>query len=307
MGILAGNAMVDSGSIIYQGQDLLKLHEDEFHKIRGNKIGMIFQDPTSSLNPIMKVGKQIAEGMIVNGKRKNDKFLNLIQKEYQEFVNAKYELNDYKSNYKYKKNKKDDLSRYKLEIKQIKANQSINNEQKNKLIQENQKIIEEIIATKPILDHKEQKKKIFETKSKLKKLKKILSKRELEAKLIINKEYQGYKEEYKKEIYIIKNKLKLDGFLSNLKFKLKKEMLPIIKFLKYTFSYKGKFADLSNAYENYLRKIKVTRLEAREESLKIMNEVGIPQPEKRINMYPFQFSGGMKQRIVIAIALTAKY
>lgn len=80
MGILAGNAIIDGGSIIYEGQDLLKLHEDEFHKIRGNKIGMIFQDPTSSLNPIMRVGKQIEEGMLVNGKRKKNKYRDLIKK-----------------------------------------------------------------------------------------------------------------------------------------------------------------------------------------------------------------------------------
>ena len=59
MGILAGNAVVDDGAIMYEGQDLLKLKEKDFHKIRGSKIGLIFQDPLSALNPIMKIGKQI--------------------------------------------------------------------------------------------------------------------------------------------------------------------------------------------------------------------------------------------------------
>ena len=53
LGILAGNAIVESGEIIYDGQDLLKIGEEDFHKIRGDKIAMIFQDPMSSLNPIM--------------------------------------------------------------------------------------------------------------------------------------------------------------------------------------------------------------------------------------------------------------
>ena len=65
IGILAGNAIVEGGEIIYDGQDLLKISEDEFHKIRGDKIAMIFQDPMSSLNPIMKVGTQLTEAMLL--------------------------------------------------------------------------------------------------------------------------------------------------------------------------------------------------------------------------------------------------
>ena len=65
IGILAGNSIVEGGEIIYDGQDLLKISEDEFHKIRGDKIAMIFQDPMSSLNPIMKVGTQLTEAMVL--------------------------------------------------------------------------------------------------------------------------------------------------------------------------------------------------------------------------------------------------
>ncbi len=68
IGILAGNSIIEGGEILYDGQDLLKISEDDFHKIRGDKISMIFQDPLSSLNPIMKVGKQLTEAMILNGK-----------------------------------------------------------------------------------------------------------------------------------------------------------------------------------------------------------------------------------------------
>lgn len=68
IGILANNAIVESGEIIYDGKDLLKISEDDFHKIRGDKIAMIFQDPMSSLNPIMKVGKQLTEAMLLKGK-----------------------------------------------------------------------------------------------------------------------------------------------------------------------------------------------------------------------------------------------
>ena len=68
MGILAKNAIPEGGEIIYDGQDLMKIDEEDFHKIRGNRISMIFQDPLSSLNPIVRIGKQLTEAMILNGK-----------------------------------------------------------------------------------------------------------------------------------------------------------------------------------------------------------------------------------------------
>ena len=75
MGILAGNSIVEGGEIICDGQDLLKISEEDYHKIRGDKIAMIFQDPMSSLNPIMKVGEQLTEAMILKAKtgKKNAK------------------------------------------------------------------------------------------------------------------------------------------------------------------------------------------------------------------------------------------
>ena len=68
MGILANNAIVEGGKILYGDKDLLKISEEEFHKIRGDKIAMVFQDPLSSLNPIMRVGKQLTEAMILKNK-----------------------------------------------------------------------------------------------------------------------------------------------------------------------------------------------------------------------------------------------
>ena len=83
MGILAGNSIVEGGEILYNGQDLLKIDEEDFHKIRGDKIAMIFQDPLSSLNPIMKVGQQLTEAMILKAKtsKKNarNEFNSLLQ------------------------------------------------------------------------------------------------------------------------------------------------------------------------------------------------------------------------------------
>lgn len=54
-------AKVRSGEILFDGRDMLKMSEHEMQKIRGKKISMIFQDPMTALNPIMRVGEQIAE------------------------------------------------------------------------------------------------------------------------------------------------------------------------------------------------------------------------------------------------------
>ena len=85
MGILAGNSIVEGGEILYNGQDLLKISEEDYHKIRGDKIAMIFQDPMSSLNPIMRIGQQMTEAMILkaktgkkNAKREFNTMLNLL-------------------------------------------------------------------------------------------------------------------------------------------------------------------------------------------------------------------------------------
>ena len=51
------------GKIVYKGKDLLKLSEEEMRKIRGKEIAMILQNPTTSLNPVLKVGDQIAEAI----------------------------------------------------------------------------------------------------------------------------------------------------------------------------------------------------------------------------------------------------
>lgn len=68
LGILSANAFVESGKILFDGKDLLTLSESELCKIRGKRITMVFQDPMSSLDPIVKVGPQLTEAAILNGR-----------------------------------------------------------------------------------------------------------------------------------------------------------------------------------------------------------------------------------------------
>ncbi|MGN1386953.1 MAG: ABC transporter ATP-binding protein [Bacillus sp. (in: firmicutes)] len=56
-----GNSEIKNGEILFEDKDLAKLSEREMQKVRGKEISMIFQDPMTSLNPTMKVGKQIME------------------------------------------------------------------------------------------------------------------------------------------------------------------------------------------------------------------------------------------------------
>lgn len=65
MGILAKNANIEHGEVLYKGVDLLKLPEKEMAKYRGDELAMIFQDPLSSLDPVMRIGKQITEAAVL--------------------------------------------------------------------------------------------------------------------------------------------------------------------------------------------------------------------------------------------------
>ena len=58
--------MIVGGEILFHGQDLLKLTDEEMRKIRGSKISMIFQEPSAALNPVISIGKQICETLRVH-------------------------------------------------------------------------------------------------------------------------------------------------------------------------------------------------------------------------------------------------
>lgn len=71
MNLLNSPAKIAAGTIFYDGQDMTTLSSKEFQKIRGNEISMIFQEPMTSLNPLMKVGKQIEEAIKAHEKVSN--------------------------------------------------------------------------------------------------------------------------------------------------------------------------------------------------------------------------------------------
>nr|WP_303243861.1 ABC transporter ATP-binding protein [uncultured Cellulosilyticum sp.] len=66
MGLLAENATISKGEILYKDEDLLKKSPEALRHLRGNEISMIFQEPMTSLNPVKRIGDQLAESIMLH-------------------------------------------------------------------------------------------------------------------------------------------------------------------------------------------------------------------------------------------------
>jgi oligopeptide transport system ATP-binding protein len=77
------NSMVKGGEILFEGGDLLKLSDQQMQGVRGTKIAMVFQDPMTSLDPTMRVGRQIAESLKkhlgMSGERARERAIELLK------------------------------------------------------------------------------------------------------------------------------------------------------------------------------------------------------------------------------------
>ena len=333
MGILPASAIIESGSVRYEGEDLTKVEESEFHRIRGHKIGRIFQDPLSSLNPIRKVGKQITEARLVNSNHRKERFDKRISVEEAAYKNCKVKR---KSKIREAKNKvvasdssfndkistlENALRDKKNELSSLKkddASYADKLAEYNSLKDETAKQIAAVKAEKKAA-HKQlasliapARKEANEAyKAEYPSLKAALE----EAKKKAKEANQAYKAEadaeHNKNLAPLKEEKKQDLEKSKKDFiewtKRDKKSRPSLKekLVSYKAGYDEIASKIGKENEEYKKKFKLTRKEAKQIALKVMAEVGIPQPEVRFNQYPFEFSGGRRQRIVIAIALTA--
>ena len=323
MGILANNSIVEGGHIYYRGEDLLEVAEEEFHKIRGHKIGMIFQDPLSSLNPIIRIGKQITEATLVNSNKLKLLYEDLISDDLIAYKNCvargrhKAELvrNEYVK----------ELVDFK---KKYQANAGLTNDeadQKDALLKEKKQFLASIKNEEDESKKAEANTRLAEIDAELAKLNELaLSRREEQKKERAQKaqELKVKKAEADRKCKEIQAetkaaaaplKVKLDATKKEAKVKVNEYKKTIINEYNEAVSAinnnsslteEEKKKALEEANLNKINKLKITKAEAKRRALEIMKEVGIPEPEKRFRQYPFEFSGGMRQRIVIAIALT---
>ncbi len=322
MGILANNAMVDNGSILYQGENLLEVSEEEFYKIRGHKIGMIFQDPLSSLNPIVRIGKQITEATLINSNKLKMMYNDLISndliayknvfakknikiaalnKELSDFIDEVNQKKAIEKNTKSMNDLKNQLD-FKIQNVKIKCPEKENaqkeiialneefQKQKTELEKELAKLNEAKAKGQHLIKPKEQE------------IKKLIAKTKIEAK----EKASPLKEKLERTKKMAKEKVaqKKNEILNNGKEKIASLKNKLQTCISNEEKEKVK-AEIKQVKLDTLNSLKITKAEAKKRALEIMKEVGIPEPERRFKQYPFEFSGGMRQRIVIAIALTA--
>nr|MCR5309445.1 ATP-binding cassette domain-containing protein [Bacilli bacterium] len=89
--LLDSNGYIESGEIIFDGQDLTKLSIQEMYEVRGNAISVIFQEPMTSLNPVFSIKKQLAEPFEVHQKAEQIQYNLKVKAEYEE---KKKQIND---------------------------------------------------------------------------------------------------------------------------------------------------------------------------------------------------------------------
>ena len=333
MGLLPSNAAVESGEILYSGRDLLLTDEREYQKIRGDRISMIFQDPMSSLNPIMRIGEQLTEAMLLKVRvrrrecrRRLKKYMEDLQSAMEKAVALKgaaigdpeklcEEFMQYAI--KRKQDKKAGIARGASVLQDAgeellkfidgaEAGLRYSAGLQAERIRENTDIIKQ---SREVFLNKEPSRWEWEREGKAlsKTALKLMDPLAINGDTVIAPFPRGLRKQIKlffqyrsiDREQIRANILGLtDRLLAHLK-----ELSDSVDKRDYNIEALKTTGVLTELAEGEVETL--TAAEAKKKALELMEEVGIPHPEEKYSQYPFEFSGGMRQRIVIAIALAA--
>lgn len=325
IGINAANTILEGGEIIYKGQDLLKFSENEFNKVRGNELTMVFQDPLSSLDPIMKIGKQMTEATLLNNRTKRK--------------NAKAELSFLKkqlAHYMKKAGCPDAALQPENVAKALQTSDAEKRARKQQVVEALEKALPAFLKTQP--EEKElrslAKQLIPLVESSIDPL--SLAKNNYaytfrtSVQMNLDRYFTGLKNNPKEEKRVAAETKKREQRLKRGRNASKVVPANLIDLELTKRNLQKNLTDLRDSYCQELSRQtakdypslarellayledkqkasveKVTKQEAYDKAIQIMTDVGIKEPEKRFNQYPHEFSGGMRQRIVIAIAIAA--
>ena len=324
IGINAANTIVESGEIIYKGEDLLKYSEKEFNRIRGNDLTMVFQDPLSSLDPIMKVGKQMTEATLLNNRTKRR--------------NAKAELKALRAALKTYMRKAGCADGALTQENVAMAMRCSAEEARRARKDAAEAIARELpVFQRETLDEKEARAAAKRLTGPVKATIDPLALQRTSGaytfvtsmNMNMDRYFTGLTNNPKEERRVAREIARREKILRAKKHAAKVRPANLIDLELAAGNLRRTLTELlascrAEASDNggdiqaqaagllaYMAEkekeaaTKVTKQEAYEKAIQIMRDVGIKDPEKRFNQYPHEFSGGMRQRIVIAIAIAA--
>jgi len=325
LGVLENNKIIEQGQIIYEGEDLLRIKEKTYNRLRGSDIAIIYQDTMSTLNPIMKVGQQVLESLIKKQKKTKKENISFVkslpyfdkqrQKDLMSLTSEQYiekyqddveRFNDYQktisdsyaalnkeiSNY-LKKHFVDEqsfnVSNAEREFKNIyrcyKDLKTIKGDALDCFVSSALSLVKSLFIS------------LIKSFNKVEKRKKLFAKypdSNSDYYLLPSKVKANQPEEIIEPLYFY-NRVKEE--LHQLSVKISQEKNELVSLKQYQL-----LLDIIKEKLTFIN-TNIDKVALKNKVLTLLNEVGIKDASLVYQQYPFELSGGMRQRIAIIIAI----